>query len=600
MWLAVVLAAVYLIWFAWPLWWSGSESARLVGAFNVDEEAHLLLLKEAIEHRTVRLGYYYYGYAFLNMGLLPLLVLSLFSPITEQHIIVWLRMIPTAFAVATVAMTFYLARRYLGRLAAWLSALLLSVTVLHFLRMSVMSHSDIPQLFFLLLGVYWCCRFLEDRQVSGWIGASAAAGVAFSCKYSGLFLLPVIGLCGVLHIGRLDTAQVRVDSDRVAQGARLLAALLALGLFVVGSVVVPRAAAPYASAEYYGVSMPDFFRALRGLALAASAILVLLAAVPAVWTFIRDRPTLALLLQLGMLSAATFALAVVLTSPFHIFDVRSGVLRGFLYESLHGSFGHGMRAQTDRLQWLTLLASPQLLHPLVLALAALGLALWAYRLDRVGSQGLLDPRLVIWVWTAGYLGLLLWRVNVRTHRALLPVIPFLLTLAAGAVHQIKHCAATRLPRRVVSLLTIAGLLVLLVVVLPPSVHRLLQFRQSTASREQSSKAVEAGKWLEAHLPPSTRVLYDPHSYVPPTFADAHVTPWGGTPQLLETLQPDVVIVHSQQSDTFSDPGQAGDYVREEAQYLARYEYYASLRSGEAGYALLRAFGSVQVYGRRGD
>ncbi|KPL21239.1 MAG: hypothetical protein AMJ93_10095, partial [Anaerolineae bacterium SM23_84] len=94
----IALATIFFAWFAWPLFWSASESARLVGTFNTDEEAHLMLLKEAIDHRTPRLGYYQYGYTYLNMGFFPLLLLSSFRDITEQQIIVWLRMIPALFA----------------------------------------------------------------------------------------------------------------------------------------------------------------------------------------------------------------------------------------------------------------------------------------------------------------------------------------------------------------------------------------------------------------------------------------------------------------------------------------------------------------------
>jgi hypothetical protein len=241
-----------------------------------------------------------------------------------------------------------------------------------------------------------------------------------------------------------------------------------------------------------------------------------------------------------------------------------------------------------------------LLHPLVVALAGLGLALWAYRLVRRGRQALLEPQSVIWVWTLGYLGLLFLRVNTRTHRALLPVVPFLLVLAANAARQAIRWAGDRMSRRHAFLLTAASMLVVLGLVLPPALQRLLAFRRATIQRVEVSPAVEAGEWLEAHFPTSTRVLYDPYSYVPPAFADARITPWGGTPELLEQLRPDVVMVYTSLAADFRDAVQAGAYAREDAEYLAKHEYYRTLRSGEAGYALQRDFGIVQVYVRRSD
>jgi 4-amino-4-deoxy-L-arabinose transferase-like glycosyltransferase len=594
------LAATFLVWFAWPLLWSASANARLVAAFNTDEQAQLMLLKEAIEHRTPRLGYYQYGYTYLNLGLFPLLLLSAFRDITEQQIIVWLRMIPALFALATVVVTFLIARRYFGRLAAWLSALLLSVTVLHFLRMSVMSHPDTAQLFFLTLGMYFCGRLAEDGRSQWLMAASAAAGLAFGSKYSGLFLLPVVGLCGLLRTMQLDATQIQVNSVQVARVSRLLTSFASVGLSALALVVIPSAAAPYVGTEYYGVSMPQFFGNLRVISLVAGVGLALVAVEPPLWAYVRQRPKLAHLLQLGILSAITFALAFFMTSPFHVFSVRSGFWRGFLYESLHTSFGHVFAAQNDKMQWLSLLSSPQLLDPFVLALAGVGLALTVYRVARRGWQALLDPESVLWVWTLFYFGFLAWRVNVRTHRALLPIVPFLLVLAAHSVAQVIGYAGSGRSRRLALALAIVSLLIVLGLVLPESLQRVLEFRQATSSREQTSEAVVAGHWLLAHYPPSTRILYDPTSYVPPAFADAHETPWGGTPQLLETLEPDVVIVNRENADQFSDVRQAPTYARDEALFLAKHEYYETLADGKAGYVLVSDFGSVELYERQGE
>jgi hypothetical protein len=598
--LVITLATMFFVWFAWPLFWSASENVRLVGAFNVDEEAHVLLLKEAIDNRSPRLGYIPYGYAYLNMGLLPLLLLSFFADVSEQQIIVWLRMIPTLFAIATVALTFVMARRYFGRLAAWLAAFLLSLTALNFLRMSVMSHSDVPQVFFLMLGIYFCCRLADDGRLAWWIGASGAAGVAFGCKYSGIFLMPVIGFYGLLRTIHMDAAKLGVNGERVVRLARLLTALAGAGLGILGLVVIPHAAALYVDAEYYGIYMPQFFDLLRVVSLLIGVGLGLLAVVPSAWAHVRRRPKLVYLLKLGMLSAAAFAVAFFLTSPFHVFSVQSGFLRGFLYESLHASFGHGFQAENDRLQWFGVLSSPELLDPFLLSLAVVQLALTVHRVAKKGWQSLLDPESVVWIWTLAYFAFLVWRVNVRTHRALLPIIPFLLLLAAHAVNRLMQYAATRLSRPLASALTAASVLLIVAFVLPESVDRMLEFRRSTVDRERRSDAVLAGQWLMAHYPSWTRVLYDPYSYVPPAFADAYVTPWGGTPQLLEELEPDVVFVHSFHSDRFFDVGQAAAYARDEAQFMARYQYYATLRTGEAGYVHVRDFGSVQVFERQGD
>jgi hypothetical protein len=596
--LVIVLATAYLFWFGWPVVWSASENVRLVATFNTDEEAHVLLLREAIDKGFPRLGYIQYGYAYLNMGLLPLVLLSYIMDVTDQHIIVWLRLIPALFAIATIVLTFLMARRYFGRLAAWLSAFLLAFTVLNFLEMAVMSHSDIPQVFFMMLGIYYCCRLAEDGQLKWLLYASASAGIAFGCKYSGMFLLPVVGFYALLQTIRMDTAQVQVNSERVVKVGRIVLALAGVVLLVLGFLVIPYAAAPYADQEYFGVSIPRFLALFRSMAIAGGVGLAVLAALPFVWAFVRRKPKLAYLLKQGMLAAAVFALAFFVTSPFNVFSVRSGFVRGFLYESLHSGFGHQFEEAPNGLLWLNVLISPELLDPLIVGLAILSLVLTSYRVAKAGWQGLLQPAAVLWVWVLFYLIFLVWRVNIRTHRALLPIVPFLLMFAAHTVSQGLHFAAARLSRRTVVVLAAACLLIIAVLELPNSLDRMLAFRQSTVDREKMSDAVLAGRWLPEQYPPSTRFLVDPYSYVPPSFADVHVTPWGGTLQMLKALEPDVVIINDYNADMFSDIQNAATYARGEALYMRIYEYYAALRKQESGYLLIRDFGDVQVYARQ--
>lgn len=593
--LVVGLAAIYLLWVVWPQVWSASANIRLVGAFNTDEEAHLILLREAIDAGSPRLGYIQYGYAYLNMGLFPLLLLSFVTTISDQQIIVWLRLIATLFAVGTLGLTFALTRRYFGRFAAWLATLLLAVTVLNFLEMAAMSHADMPQLFFIMLSLAFCCRLSEDHQWSWLIWAAAAAGLAFGCKYSGLFVLPLIGLTGLLHTLQLDPNRLQLNRRPVLLTARALAGGAGLAGLGLALVIIPRAAAPYAGAEYFGVYLPDFFAAFRRLALGAAVGLLSLALTPAIWRWIDRRPKLVYLLKLGLLSAGAFGLAFFSSAPFNIFSIRAGFMRGFLYESLHSGFGHSFQAEINRQEWFTLLLSPRLLDPLIFGLALLGLVLAGLHLWRSGWRGLLQPEALLWGWVLFYFGFLVWRVNIRTHRALLPIIPFGLILAAHAAGQLRRGITRHFSSRTTGLVTLVMIVGLAGLVLPPALGRLGQFRQTAASREQTSDAVQAGRWLAAHYPASTRVLYDPFSYVPPAFADAHVTPWGGTLALLTALDPAVVIINDYNANRFADMEQAGNFDRDEAHFQASYAYYQALKQEQAGYRLAQTFGEVQVY-----
>lgn len=596
--LVIVLATAYLLWFSWPLFWSASENVRLVGTFNSDEEAHVRLLKEAIDSRFPRLGYIQYGYGYLNMGLFPLFLMSYFTEVTEQDIIVWLRMIPAVFAIATIALVFLLARRYFGHLAAWIGALLLAFVPLNFLEMSSISHSDVPQVFFLVLGLYFCCRLAEERQLKYLVWASIAAGLAFGCKYTGLFLLPLIWFLWIAQTLREDSERIDVKAVQIAQVARYLTAISGVAAIGAGILVIPYFARPYGDAEYFGVSLSRFFSLTRLFAVTAGIGLLAIAALRFVWMLIGHQPKLADVLRQVMLSLVAFGVTFFITSPFNVFSVRSGFLRGFFYESLHSSFGHTIAEDSPRLLWFKVLGSPELLDGLILSLAGVSLALTLYKVAKSGPWKLLEPASVLWIWSICYFAFLFWRVNIRTHRALLPIIPLLIILAAQGVGQMIQLVSLRLSRRLVPLLSIVSVLMIIGVELPRSLPRIVEFRHMTSHREKTSTAVRAGHWLAEHYPPHTRVLYDQYSYVPPLFPEAYVTPFGGTLQLLETVDPDVVIVSNEIADRFSGVRQATAYARDESDSLAKRDYYKVLRGEEIGYALVRDFGDVQVYERQ--
>jgi len=96
--------------------------------------------------------------------------------------------------------------REAGRLV---DGLFLCSVPLLFLEFSVLSHPDIPQVFFMVCGVYAGCRLMEERHWR-WLNLrSVAAGLAFASKYSGLFLLHVRWIIALVHAVFLGAGQNR-------------------------------------------------------------------------------------------------------------------------------------------------------------------------------------------------------------------------------------------------------------------------------------------------------------------------------------------------------------------------------------------------------
>lgn len=140
--LALILIIFYF-WFAWPLVWTASQNMRLIDAFDVDEALHVYIVKGALNQHTFRLMFNNYGHLYFNLALLPLFLIDHVSAMTEQKIIVVLRLISTIAAMATVASVFMLAKRFFGRLSAWISSLFFLAVPLLFTEYSINSHPDI-------------------------------------------------------------------------------------------------------------------------------------------------------------------------------------------------------------------------------------------------------------------------------------------------------------------------------------------------------------------------------------------------------------------------------------------------------------------------
>jgi len=134
------------------------------------------------------------------------------------------RLFNVAFAVGCVYVTYRLGVAIRDRATGRLAAVLLSLTF-GFLTIAHEGGEDMPALFFLLVALYLCVRYVQDGDRSLFYAASALGGVAVAFK---LTTAPVVLLVGVSHVLRAVTA----DEDAVSAlvRPRLLTVGAALGL----------------------------------------------------------------------------------------------------------------------------------------------------------------------------------------------------------------------------------------------------------------------------------------------------------------------------------------------------------------------------------
>ncbi len=601
-----VLTGCYFVWLATAMIPTASENIRLVSVFNSDEPTQLELLRQALSQGTLRIDYSQYGHLQFNLALIPLFLMSFLTPVTDQSIIISLRLVSAVAGAATVLCTFFLARRYFGRLVGWVSACLLCGISLNFIEWSVYAHPDVPQLFFLMLGLYFCCRLGGDKSRESLVLASASAGLAFACKYSGLFLLPVIWLVAVGgNAGRDEVGPFRSAALLVRKWARGLTLAAGIGSVSLGLVMrvelVARLLTSDGAVESSNLPVIREFRILLG---ATGCVLIVLGILRWPWRLLARSDFLARTLSQVGISVAAFITAFVIGSPFSLWKLN--FLYGMISQSRHVAFGHYFRGEGGVQGWLSLLVSQDLLGVTFAAMAAVGLLYLFHDLATKEAQHLsigqrlagpvIRPEVILWLWVLLYLGFLVMRVRMMEPRYLLPVFPVLIILAGQFLAQLARASLDAVSRKF-AVPVLVLFLVLGAADFASSITRVQEFRATERLRVEKSPAVRAGLWLAETFEADSRVLYDSYSYVPPAFAEAQLT-FAGTSEDLEIFAPDVVIVSEEISQRFVDPTKASQFGAGEAQYREHLQYYRGLRDGSFGFTQMMNFGKVQVYAKR--
>ncbi len=146
------------------------------------------------------------------------------------------RVISATMGTLTVWLVFLIARRVAGASAGLVAAALLATTVLHIAE----SHSfrvDLTMLFFVCVAWLFAFRMAERGALADYLLAGAAAGAAIGSKYTGAFIVGVIGIAHLLAPGRPQALNdLRGWARWVARGITPL-----IAAFAVFAIVNPMA-----------------------------------------------------------------------------------------------------------------------------------------------------------------------------------------------------------------------------------------------------------------------------------------------------------------------------------------------------------------------
>ena len=597
--IAVVVAAIYFLWLAVAMLPSASETLRLAAILGSDEVRHATIIRYALSRGDFFIDFGAYGHLPFNLALAALTVADRFGNVSDQAIIIALRMVSAAAGFGTMLMAFFLARRFFPPLVSWLTLTVLSVASTSLIRWSFYSHPDIPQVFFLMVTLFFCCRLGRDNGRGSLVAASASAGLVFACKYIGVFMLPVIWLVAIsrdLANGEDDSASAAAKRNGWIRGLVLLAGLVCGVLALsISADLVARWFSADGLIETASLPLIEAARVRLGI---AGGVLLGIGIFSWPWNRMADSPLLSRSLRQITLSATVFVGAFLVTSPYSLW--RLNFLQGIVAESGHVAFGHILREEGGVVGWMGLLGSDELLGIPLAVLAGFGFLLVLHETVKIAPRSwrnaaaqLTKPEVILWFWVLLYLTFLVLRVRMLAPRFLLPVLPVLIVLAMMSIWRMAQMVrAGHHFRRATLTLFFLGLLG--AAEATRKISLMVDYRAAVRDRVANSSAVRAGAWLEQTFDTASRIFADKYSYVPPAFQDYHRT-GGGTIADLRAFHPDVVIVTNEISQRFLDPANADNYRHGAERYLEHVEYYRHLRNGSLGFRPAADFGGVQIF-----
>jgi len=230
----VIIVFVLFVFFAVPLLPLAADDIRMADVFSADEALAAATLRHLHQNDTLRLDTFSYGGLFYYLPLLALKVWGLFGEVTERVVLVVLRAACAAAGLGCLWLTFRIGRMVAGYGTGIMAAYLLLATPT-FLRWSVETHPDLPQLFWMLCALQsalaLCSGFSWRRLCIGVLFAGLAAGT----KYGGIFLLPVLAAAVLLPTSdgpSHATAWARLKEGRY-QVAMVTIPVLFVGVFAV-------------------------------------------------------------------------------------------------------------------------------------------------------------------------------------------------------------------------------------------------------------------------------------------------------------------------------------------------------------------------------
>lgn len=578
-WFAVLLLLVAVPLFIRPLIHYPSENIRIIDAFDTDEALVLRQIIHAVDSKAHTISYNDYGFLYNNLGLQLCYALN---ADTEQEIILVFRYLSLFFWLAGGILLFIATRFFHHSRIVPLSALLVwmgcSVVALDY---GIMLHPDMAQVFFVTAALVAASYFASTRRIVWLAVAAFAAGGAFACKYTGALLLPIL----------LPLILLKNQSKSTGLFPRLfISAMIFLLLYL--SLNIERALA------ILGPMLEQHSLLIKPIKLIHKALIYIpilsAAMIPAAFNK-RFRPVVRRMSQLIAALAVTalaFVAGVRIGTGAHWHEYS--FLQGMATVVGGHTAGVGMVRDTGIAAWGKALSNNQIIGREILIGAVAGfltLLVSLFRSTNYKRQALALPALL---WSMLFFCILAATVKSIFDYYLLPLLPGLVIGYIWLIHSIE----VRLKSHVTKPLLNAGLLLLTLIALMPSLWRIGQYADKRLNRPDEIR-VTIGQWLETHVPDTATILYSHYTYIPPRFRQA-IPVFPIHPDDLEKNYIDYIVINEHIWQFYSDTSLAKNFASGPEKYLSYCYTFRQLRSNKAkNFSIIKDMGQVVVLKRTG-
>jgi len=191
-------------------------SSRETSAFNGDEVIDLNAILQMGNNHTLNPHEFHYPSLYYYVCAIFILPVCTFSGEWAVSLLL-ARSISLFFGVLSIIATFFVGREIYDNRTGLLAAAFLALVPVD-ISLSCQAKPDTMQLFFVIMSIFYCIKIVKTQKTSNYYMACIFAGLAFTTKYIGLFLIPIVILAYFLTFETREKSFLRNTALIIKKG----------------------------------------------------------------------------------------------------------------------------------------------------------------------------------------------------------------------------------------------------------------------------------------------------------------------------------------------------------------------------------------------